>query len=175
MKKKWLVTNFNNKYFLVVGNKIFRCQVGEGGIEKAVIKTEGDKTTPIGNWSLNKVYYRPDRVLRPKFKKKDILKTIKITENCGWCDDIRSNKYNKYIKIRNLKSLNTNYENLWREDEAYDIIIVISHNIKPTIKDNLPDSIESLPKSGPTVLSSTIFFGVGKAPDLNNKAKSVTS
>ena len=31
------------------------------------------------------------------------------------------------------------------------------------------------PKSGPTVLSSTIFIGVGKAPDLNNKAKSVTS
>ena len=27
-----------------------------------------------------------------------------------------------------------NYERLWREDNAYDIIIEISHNNKPTIK-----------------------------------------
>ena len=27
-----------------------------------------------------------------------------------------------------------NYERLWREDNAYDIIIVISHNTKPVIK-----------------------------------------
>ena len=36
-----------------------------------------------------------------------------------------------------------------------------------------PAFIESSPKSGPTVLSSIIFKGAGKAPDLNNKAKSV--
>ena len=41
------------------------------------------------------------------------------------------------------------------------------------IKDFIPASIESWPKSGPTDLSSTIFKGAGKAPDLNNKAKSV--
>ena len=35
--------------------------------------------------------------------------------------------------------------------------------------------MESSPRSGPTVLSSTTFNGVGKAPDLNNKAKSVAS
>ena len=29
---------------------------------------------------------------------------------------------------------NINHEKLWREDEAYDIILVISHNTKPTIK-----------------------------------------
>ena len=45
----------------------------------------------------------------------------------------------------------------------------------PTIKDVIPDFIESSPKSGPTVLSSTTVKGVGKAPDLNNKAKSVAS
>ena len=37
----------------------------------------------------------------------------------------------------------------------------------------IPALIESCPKSGPTVLSSIIFKGAGKAPDLNNKAKSV--
>ena len=74
------------------------------------------------------------KLLRPKLKKKNVLKINKITKNCGWCDDIRSNKYNKYIKINDFQSFDINYEKLWREDEAYDIIIVISHNVKPTIK-----------------------------------------
>ena len=43
------------------------------------------------------------------------------------------------------------------------------------IKDVVPDLIESTPKSGPTVLSSTTSKGVGKAPDLRSKAKSVAS
>ena len=45
----------------------------------------------------------------------------------------------------------------------------------PTISEIKPALIESSPKSGPTVLSSTIFNGVGNAPDLNNKDKSVAS
>ena len=35
--------------------------------------------------------------------------------------------------------------------------------------------MESSPKSGPTVLSSTILIGVGSAPDLNKSDKSVAS
>ena len=41
--------------------------------------------------------------------------------------------------------------------------------INPTINEITPDFIESSPKSGPTVLSSTIFKGVGKAPVLITK------
>ena len=134
MQKNWLLTNINKKYFLKAGNKIFFCQIGSGGLKIAAKKVEGDKTTPIGKWYLKSLYYRSDRVLRPKFKKKNILKINQITKHCGWCDDIRSHYYNKYVKIKNLRSQNTNYEKLWREDEAYDIIIVISHNFKPTIK-----------------------------------------
>ena len=134
MRKNWLVINLNKKNFIKAGNKVFECHIGDRGIEKAARKTEGDKTTPIGNWHLKAVYYRSDRVIRPKFKKKNILKINKITKNCGWCDDISSDKYNKYIKISDFQSLNINYEKLWREDEAYDIIIVISHNIEPTIR-----------------------------------------
>ena len=43
-------------------------------------------------------------------------------------------RYNKHININNLQSLKIKHEKLWREDNAYDIIIVISHNDKPTIK-----------------------------------------
>tara|TARA_A100001015_G_scaffold36346_1_gene40075 strand:- start:4 stop:546 length:543 start_codon:yes stop_codon:yes gene_type:complete len=134
MQKNWLVTNFNKKYFLRVGDKVFRCQIGKGGLNGAAKKVEGDKTTPIGKWYLKSLYYRSDRVLRPKLNKKNVLKIKRITKYCGWCDDIRSHYYNRYIIINNSRSLNTNYERLWREDNVYDIIIEISYNAKPIIK-----------------------------------------
>ena len=134
MKKKWLLIRLNKKYFLKVGNQFFPCQIGENGLEKAVKKIEGDKTTPIGNWYLKKIFYRSDKIFKPKFKKKNIFKVNKITKNCAWCDDIKSDRYNQYIKISDFQSHNINYEKLWREDGAYDIIIVTSHNTEPTIK-----------------------------------------
>ena len=134
MRKDWLVINLNNNYFLKVGNKVFRCQIGKRGFENTTKKVEGDKTTPIGKWRLEKLYYRPDRVLRPKSKKKNILKIDPITKYCGWCDDIKSKYYNKYLNINNLPSQKIGFEKLWREDNAYDIVVQISHNINPTIK-----------------------------------------
>jgi L,D-peptidoglycan transpeptidase YkuD (ErfK/YbiS/YcfS/YnhG family) len=134
MHKNWLVINLNKKYFLKVGNRVFRCQVGAGGFKNVAKKVEGDKTTPIGKWRLVKLYYRADRVLRPKFKKKNILKIKRITKYCGWCDDIRSNYYNKYLNINNPLSPKIGFEKLWRGDDAYDIVIQISHNTNPTIK-----------------------------------------
>ena len=134
MHKNWLVINLNKNYFLKAGNKAFRCQIGEGGLKNAAKKVEGDKTSPIGKWYLESLYYRPDRALRPKFKKKNVLKINRITKHCGWCCDIGSLHYNKHININNFPSLKINYERLWREDNAYDIIIEISHNTKPTIK-----------------------------------------
>ena len=91
MHTDWLIIHLNKNYFLKVGNKVFRCQIGSGGFKKATKKVEGDKTTPIGKWRLEKIYYRSDKVLRPKSKKKNILKMQRITKYCGWCDDIRSN------------------------------------------------------------------------------------
>ena len=135
MQKKWLVIHLGEEYFLKVGNKVFRCQIGSGGLKKTIKKIEGDKTTPIGKWYLKSIYYRSDRILRPKLKKKNILKINQITKYCGWCDDIKSNYYNKYIRINNSRSLNVNYESLWREDNAYDLVIETSYNTKPIIKD----------------------------------------
>ena len=39
----------------------------------------------------------------------------------------------------------------------------------------MPASIESFPKSGPTLLSSTMLIGAGRAPERSNNAKSVDS
>ena len=48
-------------------------------------------------------------------------------------------------------------------------------NINPITNDVNPDLIESSPRSGPTVLSSTTSRGVGNAPDLKSRARSVAS
>ncbi len=134
MQKNWLVKKINKKYFLKVNNKFFACQIGEAGLKNASKKVEGDKTTPIGKWCIQSLYYRSDRVLIPKIKKKNVLKINRITKNCAWCDDIKSLYYNKHININNFSMLNINHEMLWREDNIYDILLVISHNVKPIIK-----------------------------------------
>ena len=134
MQKNWLVLNINKKYFLRVGNKTLQCQIGSKGLKNAVKKVEGDKTTPIGKWYFRSLYYRSDRVLRPKLKKKNFSKINQITENCGWCDDVKSIHYNKFINIKNILKKNVSFERLWRQDNAYDIMIELSHNTNPIIK-----------------------------------------
>ena len=41
MQKNWLVIKLIKKYFLKVGNKFFRCQIGLGGLKKAAKKIAG--------------------------------------------------------------------------------------------------------------------------------------
>ena len=69
MQKNWVVLNHNKRHLLRAGNKIFECQLGDGGLKLSSKKIEGDKVTPIGLWRLKSVYYRADRIIRPKFKK----------------------------------------------------------------------------------------------------------
>jgi L,D-peptidoglycan transpeptidase YkuD (ErfK/YbiS/YcfS/YnhG family) len=110
--------------YLIFKNLKFRCSVGKAGIKNK--KKEGDNITPKGIFKLLKLYYRADKI-----KKIDTeLKKIKIKKNMGWCDDPKSRHYNKVIKIPN----NFSYEKLYRNDNIYDLIIVLSYNISPTIK-----------------------------------------
>ena len=132
MQKNWLVINLNKKYFLKVGNKAFRCQIGKGGIKNAARKVEGDKSTPSGKWPLKSIYYRPDKINLPKLIFNSFLTLNKITKNCGWCDDYKSSDYNRYIEInKNGKTFSYSYEHLWREDDVYDIFIEIGFNDDP--------------------------------------------
>ena len=48
----------------------------------------------------------------------------------GWCDDPTSNNYNKLVKLPFKKSC----EKLYKKNNVYDVIIVISYNLKPIIK-----------------------------------------
>ena len=48
----------------------------------------------------------------------------------GWCDDPRSKKYNKLIKL----PFNYSHEKLYKKENAYDIILVINYNMNPVKK-----------------------------------------
>ena len=89
-----------NKNTLFLNDFEFKCCVGMRGLTKN--KIEGDKKTPIGIYSLGNLFYRKDRlgIINTKLKKKIISKSM------GWCDDIKSSKYNKLIRI-SKKRLNT--------------------------------------------------------------------
>ena len=114
-----------NKYTLLFDEFEFKCCIGACGFTSD--KYEGDKKTPTGLFSLGDLYYRSDKVGKPKTK----LKCIKIQKNMGWCNDINSKFYNKEIKIKKK----VRYEKLFRNDYKYDYLIPIKYNwLKPKRK-----------------------------------------
>lgn len=115
-----IVTNKVLKY----KNFLYKCAIGKNGITNS--KIEGDKCTPSGIYSIEKIYYREDRLSMPKLD----FQTIPINKNSGWCDDIRSTYYNKFIKF----PFSYSAEFLYREDDIYNIICIISYNTNPIIK-----------------------------------------
>ena len=115
-----IVTNKVLKY----KNFLYKCAIGKNGITNS--KIEGDKCTPSGIYSIEKIYYREDRLSMPKLD----FQTIPINKNFGWCDDIRSTYYNKFIKF----PFSYSAEFLYREDDIYNIICVINYNTNPIIK-----------------------------------------
>ena len=107
-----------NKETLLCDDFVFKCAIGKKGITSK--KFEGDKKTPRGIFSLGPVFFRKDRVDDPITK----LRKIEIRKNMGWCDDIKSKKYNKLIKINN----NIKHEKLFRKQNIYDLLIPIKYN-----------------------------------------------
>jgi len=110
--------------YLKYKNFRFRCALGMGGIKKKI--KEGDNITPKGIFKITKIYYRPDRIKKIKVP----IKTIKIKKNIGWCDDPKSDYYNRQIKL----PTKFGYEKLYRNDKLYDLIAVLNYNLDPIIK-----------------------------------------
>ena len=72
-----MLIKLKNKESLVIDDFKFKCSIGKAGLKKH--KIEGDKSTPKGIFSFGNLYYRPDRVIRPKTK----LKIISIKKKYG--------------------------------------------------------------------------------------------
>ena len=113
-----------NKHTLQIDDFYLKCSIGKNGISKK--KKEGDKKTPIGIFNIQHLYYRKDKLKKPKTS----LKCIGINKNMGWCDDVSySKKYNKLIKINK----NIHHEKLYRKDFKYDLLIPIKYNFERSV------------------------------------------
>ena len=114
-----MIINLKNKHTLQVDSFYFKCSIGKNGLIKN--KIEGDKRTPKGTFEIEHLYFRKDRLKKPKTS----LKTIEIKEKMGRCDDIKvQSKYNRLIKIeKKIK-----HEKLKRNDQKYDLLIPIKYN-----------------------------------------------
>ena len=113
-----------NKNTLIFDEFKFKCCVGKHGFTKN--KYEGDKKTPKGVFKLGNIFFRKKRNNLPISK----IRKIPIKKNMGWCDDPKSSKYNKLIKItKKIK-----HEKMFRNDMKYDYLIPIKYNMEKITK-----------------------------------------
>jgi L,D-peptidoglycan transpeptidase YkuD (ErfK/YbiS/YcfS/YnhG family) len=108
---------------LEIAGTRYRCSLGEKGVTGD--KREGDLKTPLGSFELMECWYRADRLDAPKTG----LPLRIIQKDDGWCDDVKSPFYNQPVKL----PFEPSHEELWREDEKYDIIVTLGYNVKPLI------------------------------------------
>ncbi len=105
------------------GQTIMTAVIGKNGVTEH--KQEGDLCTPVGHFTLRKVYYRADRTPCPA----TTLPVAPITRQDGWCDDPASPLYNCPIPLPST----SRHEVLWREDDIYNLVVVIGYNDTPAI------------------------------------------
>jgi len=110
---------------LTMGNKVFPCQLGKQGI--ALTKAEGDMKTPRGDFPLRTVFYRYDKLSKPIYSQ---VPMMALLEEDGWCDDPNDRAYNQPVML----PYHASAESLWRDDDAYDVIVVLGHNDDPVEK-----------------------------------------
>ena len=113
-----------NKHTLELGQFKLRCSCRKNSTTSN--KKEGDKKTPKGIFGIENLYFRKDRIKKPK----TILRCIEIKKDMGWCNDVSFPKeYNKLLKIQKK----IKHEKLKRKDYKYDLIIPIKYNFKKPI------------------------------------------
>jgi len=102
-----------------------RCVFGRNGAIAASAKREGDGATPIGEWPMRRIYYRPDRLGAPRSR----LPVEALNPQSGWCDDPGSSSYNQAIAL----PFTLSHEKLWRADGLYDVIVALGYNDAPVV------------------------------------------
>jgi L,D-peptidoglycan transpeptidase YkuD (ErfK/YbiS/YcfS/YnhG family) len=102
----------------------YKCALGKGGVTED--KKEGDGATPIGCFPLREVMYRADKIGKPQTG----LPLCELKKDDGWCDDVDDANYNRKVTLPYPAS----HESLWRDDDLYDIIVVVGYNDAPVEK-----------------------------------------
>lgn len=104
-----------------IGGDIFECAIGRSGY--SALKKEGDGATPVGSFKFREVFYRPDKMSAPKSG----LPVSPIDKLDGWCDDPAHGDYNRKVRL----PFSASHEQLWRDDDLYDLVVVIGYNDQP--------------------------------------------
>ena len=105
----------------------WRCPLSLGRSGVRFHKREGDGATPICDLRPVRAYFRPDK--RRSFSPQQLTWQF-IRKSDGWCDSSQHRSYNKLIKKPFLDS----YEELWRADSLYDVVIETDWNKLPRKK-----------------------------------------
>ena len=100
-----------------------RCAVGRAGI--AAKEREGDGVTPVGAWPLRRVFYRADRLVRPR----TTLQASPLAPHDGWCEAPDDPDYNRLVRLPHRATA----ESMWRDDHLYDVVVVVGYNDDPVI------------------------------------------
>lgn len=98
-------------------------RIGRDGFIDDARGREGDGKTPLGDYTLRFGLYRADRIAAPP----SALNFWPLRPDDGWCDASGDPAYNRFIRT----PYGASHEALWRDDGAYDILIVMSHNDSP--------------------------------------------
>jgi L,D-peptidoglycan transpeptidase YkuD (ErfK/YbiS/YcfS/YnhG family) len=114
----------SSRGILTLGATGFPCRLGKTG--RRFRKREGDGASPVGIFRLEQLYYRSDKMGRPRTR----LKSHPLSKDDGWCDAPSHFAYNRLVQL----PFSASHEALWRSDDAYDLVISTSHNERPRIR-----------------------------------------
>ena len=120
-----IVSQDNGQWRARAGGRSWRCAIGVGGLRPEAEKREGDGATPIGCFALRRLVYRADRIARPETR----LPVTTLLPEDGWCDAPGDPAYNRPVRL----PYPARHERLWRDDEIYDVIVMLSHNDDPPV------------------------------------------
>jgi L,D-peptidoglycan transpeptidase YkuD (ErfK/YbiS/YcfS/YnhG family) len=108
---------------LHAGARFLPVALGRGGIRAN--KVEGDGATPRGRFRLVRLWWRADRLPRPR----TLLPVRRIARDDGWCEDPADRNYNRPVKL----AAGSKADRLWRGDALYDLVIELDHNTRPRV------------------------------------------
>ncbi len=109
---------------LRLGPLDFPCVLGRAGVSAR--KREGDGASPRGLWPVREVFYRPDRMMRPRCG----MPPIPLEPSDGWCDESTDRNYNRRV----TRPYPASAEAMWREDHLYDVVVVLGYNERPRVR-----------------------------------------
>jgi L,D-peptidoglycan transpeptidase YkuD (ErfK/YbiS/YcfS/YnhG family) len=108
---------------MIAGPRAIPVALGRSGIKAT--KREGDGSTPAGRFHPVRLWWRADRLQRPR----TALPVRRITPDLAWCEDPADRRYNRSFR----RSANEPGDRLRRADDLYDLIVEIDHNTRPRV------------------------------------------